>query len=670
MDEPITLAGKRHKPENLLDPWMKRREQATQHRKDFEAQWMVSLQFLAGKQWAKYVPGEHRMHLPKLAKGRTRHTADRLTQNVMAVLGNLLADDGRGRFLTAHDDSRGEDYAEVLDKLLAYGWEREWQGDARRARLARILIALGTGGIRARFDRTQGRELMEVPHRDGEPILDPDEARSYVAEASFYGESANLKTIREGRIVWDVLSAWNLLPPPAVEEPEDFPWELIVRPVDLETLKRQYGERAESVVAAPIEAMNVLGLGATSERLEAGDSRDGGKRTGRLEDHAILYTGYLKPTPDWPRGQMVVFTHDAKLLDAYDRLPLEETSCKPARSGITYFWYWRTPGRFWGRGLVEPGIGPQRVINKRVTQIDETIDRSMPYVVTEEGTVALMPEGRPMEEVRIRPGAAKPLPVLPPGPGAWMLDDIRLQDENIEKALGLRGVTLGDNPTGVTTYSQLALLRETDAAKIDPIAAELRLGLAECQYDSVELTRNWPPDKKLMITGENDRLELLVYSQVEVPADYMVLPAKGGTQLRTTGAELQKINDIWNAALAVGRNDLLEWYVDSLNVGKAQDLPKNPKYEQRHMAALENTLLSRGEPVPVAPFHDHEVHVLEHREDQNEWLQIANEGDESAAMIVQVYEQHIQQHAAMAQAAGPVQPVPRRPEAPEPAPVQ
>jgi hypothetical protein len=42
-------------------------------------------------------------------------------------------------------------------------------------------------------------------------------------------------------------------------------------------------------------------------------------------------------------------------------------------------------GRFWGRALIEPGIGPQRRRNKRSSQIDEIIDRGLPKVFIEEG---------------------------------------------------------------------------------------------------------------------------------------------------------------------------------------------------------------------------------------------------------------------------------------------
>ncbi len=664
----MSVNGKNVRSEKLLEQWEKRRKAAEQDRKRFESEWMTAQQFAAGRQWAAYVPREHRMIVPPLAKNRSRHTADRLTQYAMTVVGQLAGDDFRGRLIAARDDAQADDYQDVLDDLLAHGWEREWEGDRRCLKLCRTLVWLGTCGIRVRFDPTKGRLLGDVPHKDGEPILEPDKAREFMAEATYYGEDTGLRAIREGRIVWDVLSPWNMLPPPGVEEPEDFPWEMVVRPVPVDTLRQQYPDA--NVQAESVQAMDVLGK----------ESKDGygddtqsatGSTGGELEDHALVYTGYERPTSEWPDGATVVFTED-EMLEVKPELPFPESSCRPARSGVSYFHYWRVANRFWGRALAAPGFGPQRIINKRLTQMDEIIDRSMPKVYTTKNGVAEVPAGGILEVIELKDAAAKPIIDQGLGPGGWMIEDIRLQDENIEKAVGVRGVSLGENPTGVQTYGQLALLRESDADKIDPIAAELRLGLTSCTFDSIELTAKWPPDKKLTIVGPDDTLQVRTFGDVKVPADYMVLPAKGGTQLRTTGAELQKVKDIWDASIQVGRQDLLEWYVTSLEAGKAQEMPSNPAYEQQHIAALENILLAQGEQVPVAPFHQHDVHVNEHRSEQQEWQQMAADGDPEAQQTMMMFEQHIQQHLmsmAQTQAHMPGAPGAPAPAAPAPSPV-
>lgn len=644
----IRLGDRDYSHAEILDPFLKRKDAGLQDRKRYEIQWMTSQAFAAGKQWAAYLGGrDHRMILPPLKSGRSRQTSDRLTQYVMTVIGQLGSDDFRPQMLFAHSDAQGEDYADVINKTLEYGWEREWNGDRKVLALLRILAVMGTGAIRCRYDKTQGRTIAEVPHRDGQPILDPEEAAAYVADKHAYGEDAQIRPLNEGKVCWDVLSPWNLIVPPGIEFPEDFPWEMIVRPVHLDALAQQYGEKAEKVGADTVEAMDVLGL--TEAPASAGDNtQTASGKNGKLEDHALVFTGYEKPSTKFPKGLTVVFSGDDQLLDAYGSLPYPATSSRPARSGLTYFRYWVVPGRFMGRALIEPGIGPQRLLNKRSSQIDEIVDRGLPKVYIEKGAMPDTPTGVPVELIELTKGSA---PVVDNGiaVGAWMYEDIRMLDESIQNALGIRDVSLGESPTGQSTYSGLALLRENDATKIDPIAADIKLGLVEVTYDSIEAMRNWPPDKQLMVVGEDDALKVFNFGEVDLPAEYMVKPAKGGTQLRTLGAELQKIQDIWQAGLAVGRLDLLDWYVDSLEAGKAQELPESPQYEQRHIAALENALLSQGQQVPVAPFHDPNVHVPEHRSEQDEWMQMAAQGDERAQQVVMVFEQHIQEHLVAAQ---------------------
>ncbi len=656
----VTIGGKTMEVDKLLSPWQRRRDAAKRDRKRYEPQWMTSQHFAAGKQHVAYIPREHRMLLPMLATGRSRQTADVLNQYISTVVGKLAADDFRPQMLFAHDDAQGEDFADMVNKALDFGWEREWHGDAAILDLLRKLAVFGTAAIRCRFDKGRGKEIAGVPHRDGKPILEPDEARAYVADKQFYGESADLRTMREGKVVWEVLSPYNLLPPPGVEHPEDFPWEIVVRPVHVDLLKGQYGEKAEGIKAEAIESMDVLGLGEGGGH-EGGTLSESPGKAGGLEEHALVYTGYLHPTPDWPKGQTVVFAGDSTLLDSYGELPYGETSAKAARSGISYFRYWTVPQRFWGRGLIEPGIGPQRIRNKRLAQIDEIIDRGLPKVYVEEGALVHKPKGLALEVIELKSQSSKPETDGGIAPGAWMAADIELQDANIEKALGIRGVSLGENPSGVDTYSQLVLLRENDADKIDPIAAEIKLGIAELTYDSIEAMRNWPPDKMLMIAGEDDTLEVFTFGNVKLPAEYMVKPAKGGTQLRSQGAELQKITDIWNAAMAVRQPLPLSWYVESLEAGKAQEIPDTMGDEQRHKAALENLALAAGQDVPVAEYDDHAVHAEEHTEEQLEWQQLAVQGHPNAEAIVQAFQRHKESHLEQAQANAATAPPPPQP---------
>lgn len=652
----VTLPdGSRRTGDALLSPWTDRATQARKARRPYEAQWMTNQAFAAGKQWVVYQPREHRvLEDPKRKRqGRSMQTADVLTQYLWTAIGKLAADDFRPQLLFTNDNRERELYAQQANLAFGWGWDEEWQGDEILLDMLLTLAVFGTGAIRCRYDRQRGAMLGDVPHVDGKPITDPEQARRHVAEAKYYGDQIDLRPLREGAVTWEVLSPWNLLPQPGVEHERDFTWEIIVRPVAIETLKETYGARADGVQAQDIEAMSLLGL---KELPTISSSPQLGDSSARLKDHALVYTGYQKPNADFPKGQKVVWAGDDHLLDATAQLPYQEQPYGP-RSGISYFRYWPVKQRFFGRALIEPGIGPQRRRNKRSSQMDEIIDRGMPSVYAEEGSID--PDtltGNPVELRELKPGSSKPMIDPGIGPGSHFTADIELADADIQKGLGINEIGLGNAPTGVSAYSAMALISENDAKKLDPIMQRFKLAVSDVARDTFEAMRNWPDGKQLLIAGEDDTLQAVTFERAMLPACYYVRPAKGGTLPRSQASEIQKIADLWNAAVVggvVAQDPVawIEWYKQSLDAGKVEELPKTDAgATQQHKAALENIVMVRTHQVlPVAPYDDAQIHVAEHEDEQEQLQQAADLGDKDAAAAIGVIEQHKQLHLQQAQ---------------------
>jgi hypothetical protein len=646
--EVILESGQRQPADQLLERWVKRRDQARKNRRGYEKEWMESQHFAAGKQWLRYIPHSHRVLEKPRTEGRAMRTVDVLGQYGATIIGKLASDDFRPNLLLLQDDREAELYADQLNHAFGWGWEEEWHGDRKLMQILRILWVLGTGAVRCRVERT-GKPVGEMPHRNGQPILDPEEAHAYVADRQMRGQSAGIKTLREARVCWDVLSAWNLLPPPGVEDPHLFPWEIIVRPVPMDELETLYGSKTSGVKPDTLEELALVGLSGGQE--PAGSASP--SVASGLTDHVLVYTGYCKPTAKYPHGEKIVFAGDDPVLLDYERtLPYQDEPWGP-RSGITYYRYGIVTGRFFGRAGIEPGKDPQKLRNKRVSQIDEHIDRGQAKVYLEE-PLQSKPEGLVMEEVILGRGNQRPVidPGIPVGP--WMVDDVRLQDENIEKAVGLHQVSMGSAPPGVFPYSYIALLAEQDAQKLGPIADDLRLNTADLSRDTLEAMRQWGPQKEMLVADPDDpesRLRATVFNAARIPVGYKVTPAKKGALPRSQGAELQKINDLWTAAVTIKVADRkwLQWYDESLDAGKAQDLPLDPTSEQQHKAALENIVMERaGQPVPVADYDDPQVHVPEHRQAESMLEQSVMEGDQTAMGPLQAVRQHVLMHEQQA----------------------
>jgi len=662
---PVTAPPISEADRELLAPWIRRRDLARADRKRYEQTWAVNQFFAAGIQWLSLEQATGRIAEDPNARdkrGRPLDVVDVLSQYNGTVIGKLAQGDMRPELLSMYDnDAQADMYAEQLNAAVGFAWDEECKADRRFLAILRTLVELGTAGIRCRVDRVSGKLLApEWPHANGQPLLGDGEAQQHMEQMYTAGMPVDLRPLREAKLALEKLSPWNILPPPGIEDSDEWPWELIVRPVHIPELKMVYGDKAAGVTADRIEDMGML---AYSVQRTSSQAAQPAVVTG-LKEHALVYTGYLKPNNEYPDGQTVVYTHDGHLLDQVESLPYTQSPWGP-RSGITYFRWGILEGRFWGRAFMEPGVGPQKIRNKRSSQIDLTIDSGQNKIFIEEGSIDTSKlKGVPNEIVKVKPGATMPKSDGGIQPGAWMQADLELQDTNIQKALGIYGVGLGENPQAVTTYGQLALLNENESTKFGPIAQDFKLNVCDVVRDMIEAMKQWPADKQILIAGDENKLRALAFNaKAAVPSAYLVRPASGSALPRSEGAELQKVTDIMNQAVATGAAvqqpaEWLAWYVQSLNEGKADTIPNTGLgVEQRRKAALENVVMVHaGQVLPVAPEDDAQIHVTEHDEEIVRLQESVAEGDAQAAQLVQVVEQHKQLHLEQAQQnAGQVQ---------------
>ncbi len=637
--EEVTIHGKEYKVNDILVPWNARRESAQKEMDKFMPQVRVNRMFAAGKQHLRVNTRDGRV----VEKGARDNNVELVTSNFLdqyinTAIGRLSSNDYMPNFLVSQENEESDLIALAINRAFQWGWENEWFGDQRVMDLLRHMAVDGTVGIRTRYDRRYGEIVGDVPYRDGVPIFDTEEAHEYVASKVKNGEQAEIKSYRTGKVCWELLTMDNFLVPPGIADPLDFPWLFVKRPVSVMEIKDRYGKLAEDVIEENIESSGSL---TTSY----GDSDAGVK----MEGMAMVYTGYEMPNNLNKKGLTVVMTENA-LLDIRHSLPLSEHPLGP-RTGVHFFRWGVLPGRFIGKSFIENGIGPQRVYNKRLTQINAIIDRNLPKVYAEEQSLALPVTGEPMEVINVRSGAPLPVTVQGVSPGQWMLDDLKQQVDAAERALGIRGISMGQAPQGVSAYSAMALLTENDALKLDPVSRDFGIQMNELCWDTMENMRNWPKDKKMEVLGPTNRLETWYFDADMIPARYILKQPQGGSLPRSQAAEIQKINDIW--AAAAGRLPL-EWYINSLEAGKPQPLPPSLGEQHKHKASLENLIiLSTGQAPPVAPYDDHAAHVEIHRAEQMESQMRLDAGDEAAQVEVDAFEEHINEHDSMAQAMAP-----------------
>jgi hypothetical protein len=591
--------------------WMERIQEAKKARAPFEPGWLQSLAFAAGKQHLKWDREDRKLFLPELNEGEERSSADKIMQYRNTALGELTGDDDRPELQFRREDLPAEEFTKDANFAVEYGWDAEWRADTRLLETKRTLIDLGTAAVRVRFDSTVGPVKMSVPHKDGRPLLDSEEAHAHVAELAERGAVAEFRDIHEGRTTLDVLTPLHMLVPPSIPDSDRFPWEIVVWPELISRLEEEYGPKAAGLV----EDTDIAGVFAlSSNAMEDSSGRDVDAEQGKLKDHVWVYTCYERPCRKYPKGRVVVLASNTfRVLAVRDELPYKGPD-ESYRSGITYFHWWRVTGRFWGKGLVEALKDPQRSINRRVTQKNEIIDRGMPFALEEEG--AILPRtGKPMETVKVAKGAAKPDFHAGMGAGEWMYRDLDALKADMEEAAGIRAVSLGDNPSSVTNFSQLSLLRDNDQIKLKPTIHDYRIGVAQivenCVYD---MGRYWGSEKRLALAGEDGIARAAVFNATKIPPFFLVKVAKGAPKPHSQSAEIRKIEDIARYAAETGAAATdpvawTRWFADSLAAGKALPLPEPPQDDQRMKALYENHFLIEGHEPEVDYWDPALIHI-------------------------------------------------------------
>lgn len=633
--------------ERELAIWNKRREQGLRDRRRYEPTWHLCQSFVASRQWVGWAPGSARgggriVQLPNPGN-RERHTENVITTYLWTVIGKLLIDDFMPNLLFRREDIESEDFTLQAQRALAWAWDEEIQANEQILDTLLKMTTYGTAALRCYYDPSRGAPIGDMPvGPDGQVISNVEQARTYVAQAQQSGQRVKFRSVYEGKIIWEPLSPMNIITPPGVEHERYFPWLICERPMPVERIRSMFPEAGE-IKGQDLTAVDTVGV----REMPSADPLDPGTGgLGKLEDHGMLSTGYAMPTREHPAGRTVIWSNN-QLLSTEESLPYELNG--EPHHGVIFFKYHRVPSRFWAIGVVEPLIGPQRQRNRARSQQIEMKDRAgLGRVYAHKGTLTASnkPVGKIMEVIEIPMGMPFPQETSGTGPGPWLKDEAEMSDMAMDKIAGIREVSLGQAPAGVSAYSAMALLAEQDDKRVGPILKMIRTQIADATKLTLhDIKSYWPADKQIALAGPSNQIESFVFNAAKLPEMVYVQIPQGASKPQSPAAMIQLIFDIWNAAIASGRPLQLTWLENSIAQGKPVPVPRNEQDAQAKTAELENLLMSQSlQPLRPNYFDDDFIHVQEHRQEQIESGGAGNE------QLAQVLEFHIQLHLESAQA--------------------
>ena len=370
-----------------------------------------------------------------------------------------------------------------------------------------------------------------------------------------------------------------------------------------------------------------IGLKDSIESGFGSDPEGDAGQPGKLDGHVALVKYRERPSSLHPRGRVVTFCQERLLEPPTETLPYRRPN-GDYHSGLVYFRYWRVEGRFWGRGLIEPGKGIQRTYNKRAQQEATTIDRGQPYVLAERGAKLKKTE-TPLEVVEYEQGGAPPptgVPGIPVHDSIWR-SKTELK-EDLQTAMGIHAVSTGEAPSRETTYAELALRAEKDRVKLDPIFQDFQDSVAVLTELAIhDIRRYWSQDKLMAITGEEGHAKAVQLKASQIP-EFFLTELADNAKPRTQAAEVQLVMDLWNADQAQMPEERrldLSWLKESLEAGKALDFPESVEDIHEQKARWENSKLAAGEVPKPLEYDPPDVHVPIHREAQVEAEMAADE---------------------------------------------
>lgn len=598
--------------------WKKRIAAAEHDQRRYHPLWLEILAFCQGFHWVKYSGPLSRslVTIPPPKHGR-RYTVDELTQYRLTILGDLAGDDERPMAQFRQDQKPVEDYANQANQALAYGWAEEWHGNAVLQDAKRTMIDLGSAPMRCYFDPNKGEYTGEKPFLGGQ-MLQTGQAMQLIEQ----GESVQIKNMREGRICWEAGLPFNALVPPGVPREKDFHWLTWKSVAYLPDLKEQYPQAAKNLSADAVRSLATLSR-PQDPSSTTGSGQPGQPSMDNLGDHCFVYTCYQFPNKKNERGKVVILGGERQEpLETFDSLPYRSPDgCW--RAGVYFLHAIRLTDRFWSRGFMELALDPQRAINEHSTRIEQTIAHGQPFRWIEEGSIKKLPDGSAGSVGWLKVG--KPRPQTDPGmpPGTWMYDVIRARREDLARAV-MPEAAMGENPTNVTTYSQLALLHSQAAKRLNAIVRQNQETVIALTEDSIwDIKTKWGPEKQILLSGEQDGLQAMQFNASQWPDYYKIGFAAGPALPKGQDAQVKLIEDMWNAAVQSGAavrdaDRWLKWRKDSLEAGKMLSLPTPPIDAQVEKAQYENDLIFKH-PDPqvvvqlVDYFDNHQMHITIHR---------------------------------------------------------
>lgn len=424
-------------------------------------------------------------------------------------------------------------------------------------------------------------------------------------------------------------------------EVQDMPWIARAKLRSIEWIKEVYNfdAKPESFSADQNVMLLMKELDSTVTGLES-----------EYMPSAVLKEFWIKPNKQYPKGMYFVICNN-KLVTKM-RFPNYGSDDEPHYEyPVTHFRDIKIPGLFWGMATSEAAIPLQKDFNRIRSSIIEWI-RSMAKGkwIAPKGS-GLSPTAIDNEHgeviyftpVRGMPPTPASIPNLPPA----VLQALEINRQSFMDLYSQHEVSQGTNRSDLRSGQMVALLLEQDDQAHSMTYQDFEDQWAKLWKHCLLLAQKYYTNtRKLKVLGAGKIWQVKSFTGADLKGNTDVFVSTGTHLPENKIAKQSVVMERFQLGLYGNPEDpmVLSRVRRMLDDAIPEDIYNDVKVDQE-FAMNENRQMRAGQAISITQFDNHMVHVREHERDFKTSEVQALLKTESGAQIMNVYQQHLQQHA-------------------------
>lgn len=562
-------------------------ERRQAERRQFETQWQLNANFVAGNQYCRAgVKGEIE-DCEKDYYWQEREVFNHIATIYETRLAKLMRVRPKMSVLPASNDDGDVKTAKASGKILSAVCENlhmnELIGEATM-----WSELTGTAFYKITWDRRGGKLV---------------------------GRDEKGKPVYEGDVRVDVCPPYEVLPDSlAARGIEDCASVIHAKALTVDEVKRVWGKTVE---AEETDVMSFSGISMLGGMGLAGAVGKIGRD--KTRDRVTVIERYSRPSADKPNGELAIVA--GKTLLYYGELPFINGADGQRDLPFVRQNSINRAGCFYGTDMVERAIPIQRAYNAVKNRKHEFLNRiAVGVLAVEDGSVDvdnLETEGLSPGKILVYRQGSNPPRLMSPGsvPADFTVEEQRLLDEFVDVS-GISEIMRSSSvPSSVTSGVAIQMLVEQDDTRISVTAENIRKAVKATARQILRLYRSYATEPRLTrYVGDEGETELLCWSKSDIGSDDIVFDTEN--EINSTAATRQSMTfDLLKAGLLYDENGKLSdstryKILETFGYG-GWERSQNVRSLHVARADKENEEIAKVKP-EVSEVDDHALHVAEH----------------------------------------------------------